>query len=104
MDKKAFFEMIRDEENTALSKVFDKVEEVSKVSTLKVKNHSLGNQIKDLKAQIGEIVCNNRDDFNHIPEIKVFLDKITAIEDEIEKNNAKIKDFKETEETPSSEE
>ena len=103
MDKKAFFEMIRDEVNAAISKVSEKVEEVSKVSSLKIKNHNLKNQIKDLKGQIGELVVNNRDDFTHIPEIKSFLDKIAEIEEDIEKNNTEIKDLQEAEEKENSE-
>ena len=104
MDKKAFFEMVRDEANSALSKVFDKVEEVSKVSGFKYKNHNLNSQIKDLKIQIGEVIVNNPDDFEKYPEIKVFLDKIDEINDEIDSNNEKIKEFKEKEEKEEKEE
>jgi len=55
MDKKAFFDNLKKEANVALSKVFDKVEEVSKVSALKIKIGNLKAQIKTKKIEIGNI-------------------------------------------------
>ncbi len=47
MDKKELLETIKNEIGNTLTKVFDKVEEVGKVSSIKLKIHGLQNQIKD---------------------------------------------------------
>jgi predicted RNase H-like nuclease (RuvC/YqgF family) len=100
MEKKELFETIKNEISVTLTKVFDKVEEVGKVSSMKLKIHGLQAQIKDFKNQIGDIVYQNQDDFKHIPEINVFIERIQAIEKDIDEKNSIIDDLKEKEETP----
>lgn len=104
MGKKTFFENIRRETNTALSKIFDKVEEISKVSALKLKIGDFKDNIKDLKIEMGEFVVSNKKRFSEFPEIIEILDKIKHLEKQIkvkkeqinvlqerEKNKAQIK-------------
>lgn len=98
MDKKAFFENIRREANAALSKVFDKVEEVSRISALKLKISSLKAQIRDNKTKMGEFVYKNQKKFKDFPEIKEILDFIKKIEKDIEANNKLISKLREKEE------
>lgn len=97
MDKKELLETIKNEIGNTLTKVFDKVEEVGKVSGIKLKIHGLQNQVKDFKFQIGEIVYNNQDEFNHIPEIKIFIDRIQQIEKDIDEKNKTIDELQEKE-------
>ncbi len=99
MDKKTFFENIRREANAALSKVFDKVEEVSKTSALKLKISSLKGKIKDSKTEIGEFVYNDQKKFKDYPEIVEILKKIKSMEKEIELKKEQISEIKKKEET-----
>jgi len=98
MDKKTFFENIRREANVALTKVFDKVEEVSKTSALKLKITSLKSQIKDYQTEIGKMAFNNKDKFKDFPEIMTFFDKIKNVEEEIALKEEQIAELKEKEE------
>ncbi|HHE37510.1 MAG TPA: hypothetical protein ENL20_02930 [Candidatus Cloacimonetes bacterium] len=98
MDKKTFFENIRREANVALTKVFDKVEEVSKTSALKLKITSLKSQIKNYQTEIGEIAFHNKDKFKDFPEIVNLLGKIKDIEEEIVLKEEQIAELKEKEE------
>ena len=84
MDKKTFFENIRRETNAALSRVFDKVEKVSKISALKLKISNFKGKIKDHKTEIGEFVVSNKKKFSEFPEIIEILDKIKLLEKQIE--------------------
>ncbi len=98
MDKKTFFENIRKEANVTLTKVFDKVEEVGKTSSLKLKITKLRSQIKNYKTEIGEFVYNNKDDFKDMQEIKNYIDRIQETEDEIATKEKQIAELKEKEE------
>ena len=98
MDKKAYFEHIKKEAVNALSKVFDKVEEVTKVSGIKLKINNLYAQIKGIKFEMGEYTYKNPDKFKDIPEIVEMLDRIKKIEDEIELKREQIAELKEKEE------
>lgn len=98
MDKRTFFDNIRKEANVALAKVFDKVEEVSKTSALRLKINSLKVQIKDSKREIGSFVVANKADFEQYQEIKEQLVKIARLEDEIDIKKEQIADLKEKEE------
>ncbi len=84
MDKKTFFENIRRETNVALSRVFDKVEEVSKISALKLKISNIKRKIKSHKTEIGEFVVSNKKKFSEFPEIIEILNKIEFLEKQIE--------------------
>ncbi len=95
MDKKAFFENIRKEANKVLSKVFDKVEEVSKISALRFKISGLKAQIKDQKTEIGDFVYNNQKEFKEHEEIQEHITKIKKIEKEIETKKDLIAKLKE---------
>ena len=81
MDKKAFFDNIRKEANTVLLKVFDKVEEVSKISALKFKISGLKAQIRDQKTEMGDFVYNNQKVFKENAEIQEYIKKIKKIVD-----------------------
>ncbi len=90
MDNKTFFENIRREANTALSKVFDKVEEVSKISALKLKISNFRGKIKESKTEIGEFIVLNKKKFSDFPEIIGIIDKIKLLEDQIEAKKEQI--------------
>ena len=98
MDKKTFFENIRREANVALTKVFDKVEEVSKTSALKLKITGLKSQIKNYKTEMGEIAINSRDKFKDFPEIMTFFEKIKDVEEDIALKEEQIAKLREKEE------
>jgi len=98
MDKKAYFEHIKKEAVNALSKVFDKVEEVTKVSGIKLKINNLYAKIKGIKFEIGEYIYKNPDKFKDIPEIAEMLDRINKLEEEIELKREQIAELKEKEE------
>ena len=98
MDKKAFFENIRKEASTALSKVFDKVEEVSKISALKLKISGLKARIRDQKTEIGNFVYNNQKEFKENAEIQEHIKKIKKFEKEIEAKKILIAKLKEKDE------
>ncbi len=104
MDKKTFFENIRREANVALTKVFDKVEEVSKTSALKLKITSLKSQIKDYQTEIGKMAFNNKGKFKDFPEIMIFFDKIKNVEEDIALKEEQIAELKEKEESEKEEE
>lgn len=90
MDKKAFLGNIRRETNTALSRIFDKVEEFSKVSALKLKICNYKGKIKDHKKAIGEFVVLNKDKFSEFPEIIELVNKITFLGEQIELKKEQI--------------
>ena len=98
MDKKAYFEHIKKDAVNALTKVFDKVEEVTKVSGIKLKINNLYAKIKGIKFEIGEYTYKNPDKFKDIPEIAEMLDRINKIENEIELKREQIAELKEKEE------
>lgn len=90
MGDKTFFENIKREANTLLTKVFDKVEEVSKTSVLKLKISDLRGKIKDHKVEMGEFVISNKKKFTEFPEIVETLNKIKLIEKQIKINNEQV--------------
>jgi len=90
MDNNTFFENIRKEANKALSKVFDKVEEVSKTSALKLKISNYRGKIKDYKTEMGEFIISNKKKFSDFPEIIGILDKIKLLEEQIEAKKEQI--------------
>lgn len=98
MVKKSFFENIRIETNAALSRVFDKVEEVSKTSALKLKISNFKRKIKDHKTEIGEFIVSNRKKFSGFPEIITKLDKIKFLEEQIEAKKEQIIELQKREE------
>lgn len=98
MDKKAFFENIRKEANTVLLKVFDKVEEVSKISALKLKISGLKAQIRDQKTGIGNFVYNNQKEFKESSKIQEHIKKIKKFEEEIKAKKILITKLKEKDE------
>jgi ubiquinone biosynthesis protein UbiJ len=104
MDKKTFFDNIRKEANIALSKVFDKVEEVSKTSALRLKISNLKGQIRDIKTEIGHHIHQNPQEFSHDEAISTKLEKIERLEEEIELKLDQINDLKEKEEEGEEEE
>ncbi|MEA2095064.1 MAG: hypothetical protein U9P73_00025 [Candidatus Cloacimonadota bacterium] len=98
MDKKSFFENIKREANVALSRVFDKVEEVSKISALKLKISNFTRKIKDHKTEIGEFVMSNKKKFSEFPEIIAILDKIKLLEKQIKAQREQIIELQERKE------
>ncbi len=97
MDNKTFFENIRRKANTALSKIFDKVEEVSKTSALKLKISNFRGKIKEYKTEIGEFIVSNKKKFSDFPEIIEIIDKIKLLEDQIETKKEQINKLQEKE-------
>ncbi len=90
MGDKTFFENIKREANTVLSKVFDKVEVVSKTSVLKLRISDLKGRIRDHKVEIGEFVISNKKKFTEFPEIVEILEKIKLLEKQIKINNVQV--------------
>ena len=97
MDKKSIFENIRRDIKIALSSVFDKLEEISKISALKLKISSFKRKIKDNKTEIGEFVVSNKKKFSEFPEINTRLDNIKLLEKQIEAKRKQIIELQETE-------
>jgi predicted RNase H-like nuclease (RuvC/YqgF family) len=97
MDKRALFDNIRKETNSALTKIFDKVEEVSKTSALRLKISSLKDQIKKCKREIGNFVYVNRTEFEQHQEINDQIIKITELQKMIEQKKNQIEDLKDKE-------
>jgi len=95
MDTKAFMENIRKEINHAMSKAFDKVEELSKLSRLKLKIGSMKGDIKDLKTEIGNYVFEHKDDFKENEFLAEKVNKIQEIEKLIHGLEAEIVTLKE---------
>lgn len=95
MDKK-FFDNVRKEAGVALSKVIGKVEEVGKISGLKLKINSLKSHVKSTKSEIGELVFSNRDKFGQFPEIATLIQKIDEQMVEIEDLEKEIDVLKES--------
>ncbi|MDD3051645.1 MAG: hypothetical protein PHR06_10935 [Candidatus Cloacimonetes bacterium] len=85
---------IKSEINSAISKVFDKVEEVTKVSKTKLKISGIKNKIKDTKLEIGEFIYRNKNLFNN-EEIDVLLQKIQNFESEIAALESELQNMKE---------
>ncbi|MBC8384487.1 MAG: hypothetical protein H8E57_03085 [Candidatus Cloacimonetes bacterium] len=98
MDKKAFFNNIRKEANTAKVKVIDKVEEVIKVSGLRLRINNLNSKIKENKTAIGDYIFNNRDKFNNISELQQNIENIISLEKEIVNKKELIAELHEKEE------
>ncbi len=90
MGDKTFFENIKRKANTVLSKVFDKVEVVSKTSVLKLRISDLKGRIRDHKVEIGEFVISNKKKFTEFPEIVEILEKIKLLEKQIKINNVQV--------------
>ena len=90
MGDKTFFENIKREANTVLSKVFDKVEVVSKTSVLKLRISDLKGRIRDHKVEIGEFVISKKKKFTEFPEIVEILEKIKLLEKQIKINNVQV--------------
>ena len=91
MDKKSFFRNFKREANVTLSRIFNKVEEVSKVSALKLKIGSYKGKIKESKTTIGEFVVSNKNKFSEFPEIIELVEKITLLDEQIEIKREQIK-------------
>jgi len=91
LGNKSFFENLRREVTVTLSRIFDKVEEVSKVSALKLKIGSYKGKIKESKTTIGEFIVSYKNKFSEFPEIIELVDKITILEEQIEIKREQIK-------------
>lgn len=98
MKTKKVIANLRKEANAALSKVFDKVEEVSKRSSLQIKIHNLENKIKNVKIKIGNYIVENEDKFQEIKEIKQYTDEIAEINREFVAKKELLQNLKEAEE------
>ncbi|MBW6516676.1 MAG: hypothetical protein K0B81_08715 [Candidatus Cloacimonetes bacterium] len=95
MDTKAFMENIRREINSAMSKAFDKVEELSKLSRLKLKIGSMKSEIKDIKTEIGGYILEHNKDFKDNEFLTEKVKKIHEIEKTISGLEAEIATLKE---------
>ena len=95
MDTKSFIENIRKEINSAMSKAFDKVEELSKVSRMKLKIGSLKSDIKDVKTEIGSYVFEHQADFVDNEFLSEQIKKIQDLEKLISGLEIEIEELKE---------
>ena len=95
MDTKAFMENVKKEINSAMAKAFDKVEELSKLSRLKLKIGSLKSEIKDIKTIIGEYIYQHKNDYKDDKILTEKVKKIQDIEKMIEELEADIITLKE---------
>ena len=89
-DEHLFFEDVKKETKTALLKVFQKVEEIGKISVLKIQMSNIRGQIRDNKTDIGEFVTSNIKEFSKFPEIIKIIDEISVHEKEILLKKEKI--------------
>ncbi len=94
MDKN-FFQNIRSEANIALTKIFDKVEQVTKVSGTKLKINSLKNEIKSVEGKIGKLVFDNSEKFSEFEDVQLLIAKINSIEEEIALKEEELNTLKE---------
>jgi uncharacterized protein with PhoU and TrkA domain len=90
LENKSFFEDVKKETKTALLKVFQKVEEIGKISVLKIQMSNIRGQIRDNKTDIGEFVTSNIKEFSKFPEIIKIIDEISVHEKEILLKKEKI--------------
>ncbi len=102
MDKKDFMETVKKEINETLARIFDKVEEISETSLLKLKIEKIKRRVKNYQAEIGRNIYKNRDKYESFiennPEIKQILEKIIRLEDEIDIQYERLNEIKEKEE------
>ncbi len=90
LDNKSFFEDVKRETKTALSKLFCKVEEFGKVSVIKLQISNIRGQIRDNKTEIGEFVTSDIKEFSKFPEIIKIVEKISIHDKEILLKKEKI--------------
>jgi len=90
LDNKSFFEDVKRETKTAISKIFHMIEEVSRVSSIKLQISNLRGQIRNNKLEIGEIVTSNIQEFSKFSEINKNIEKILQVEKEILLKKEKI--------------
>ena len=100
MDGKVIFERIKGETNKAVSRLFDKIEAVGKMGSLRLKINGLKGKVKLNKSQIGSIVFSNQERFKDYPEIELFIKKIKELEAEIDKIEEQISEIKDKMEDP----
>jgi len=97
MPRKSFFDNVHRDAKVALSKVFDKVEEMGKVSILSLKINSLKTQVSKLKKEIGDHVFIHRKDFENTDELKDLILNIEKLKDKIELKRKQLSELKEKE-------
>ena len=95
MDTKSFLENVRKEINSAMSKAFDKVEEISKQTKLKLKIGSLKSSIKDVKTSMGDFVFSNKEEFANYPTLAEYVAKIEEMLKMINQLEMEIEELKE---------
>ncbi len=95
MDTKAFIENVKKEINSAMSKTFDKVEELSKLSRLKLRIGSFKGDIKDIKTEIGTYILQHKEDFQDNEFLTEKVKKIEEIELKIKGLEVEITHLKE---------
>jgi len=95
MDTKVFIENVRKEINSAMSKAFDKVEELSKQTKTKLKISSLKTSIKDIKTEMGDYIFTHKDDFAGTPFLAENVTKIEEIAKMIAKLEREMEEMKE---------
>jgi len=86
---------IKTEINHAITKVFDKVEEVTKVSGLKLKILNLKSKLKEEKVELADFVLKNKARFETEDEINDIFKRIEKIEKEIADKELEVASIKE---------
>jgi len=84
LDNKSFFEDVKKETKTAILKVFSNIEEISKVSTIKLQISNLRGQIRDNKLEIGDFATSKIQKFSKFQEIQLKIDKINLLQSKVE--------------------
>ena len=97
MDKQKFLEKVKTETGATLTKVFNKMEKFSKVSSEKLKIINLEGKIKNKKMDIGSYVVSNEKKFLDFPEILSFLKSIKEYNDRISEIEEKINEIRKQE-------
>jgi hypothetical protein len=93
LDIKTFLDSVRSEAKIALSKTMNKVEEVSKVTAIRLKINSKKTQIKDVKKSIGDHIYINRAEFDKVEELNLMINRIQKIEKEIKVKQMQLQEI-----------
>lgn len=97
MGKQKFLEKVKTETGATLTKVFNKMEKFSKVSSEKLKIINLEGKIKNKKMDIGSYVVSNEKKFSEYPELLSFLKSIIEYKDRILDIEEKINEIRKQE-------
>lgn len=93
MSNKERFEKVKKTTTMTLSKITSKIEKASKISKLKLQNSNNNSKIYSIKAEIGDYIVANKDEFKEFPVIIEFLKEIEECKKSVDKNLKEIKNL-----------